>query len=197
MKNFFSLKKGTKGVSCSRIGGDGIRASYCVVSLAMILFLFTFVGCKQPTTPSTDSITVPDELYGTWKATDSWGTEWYKITNSTFTNRYGSKDCKIIEEASLSYEGNNLIVVPVSNKAGIIYLQYTTALDSSYQPTTDPLLAPIGKWYAVAYRELTANTIEISACSDGTGKSTLEEAKETYSYGSSYFFGWASECTKQ
>lgn len=77
------------------------------------------------------------------------------------------------------------------NTSGIIYGQYTTA--PSYNPSVT------NKYYAIAFKDLTSDTVSISGAYKVDGVSatdTLAEAKTTFTEADGYFvFGDGSKCT--
>ena len=178
MKNLFSLK-------------ERITALLCVLLLA-----FVFTGCQDPnnviTPTDEDVITVelsplPEGLKGTWTSTFN---EVFEITDTTLSNGGSWGDC---------YAGDNLTVVKADETSGIIYIKYTRAATASWSYSTDPAEAPdVGKWYAVAYKNLTSNSVELAGAAKNGGKTsteTLEEAKTEFTVANGYFAAY-SECTK-
>jgi hypothetical protein len=86
------------------------------------------------------------------------------------------------------FDGTVEFVLPDDNNftAGCIYIVYdNNYLDHSAE----------GNYYALRWEKLTANTIWISGSSDGTGKTSLEDAMDTY-YPNSGYFDFGSDCTK-
>lgn len=77
------------------------------------------------------------------------------------------------------------------NTSGIIYGKYTTA------PSYKPIVA--NKYYAIAFKDLTSDTVSISGAYKVYGASatdTLAEAKTTFTEANGYFvFGDGSKCT--
>lgn len=77
------------------------------------------------------------------------------------------------------------------NTSGIIYGKYTTA------PSYNTGVA--NKYYAIAFKDLTSDTVSISGAYKGDGISatdTLAEAKTTFTEADGYFvFGDGSKCT--
>lgn len=149
-----------------------------------------------------------DGLVGKWVDSNS---SVYEITKEIFKN-YG--------ETYASYEGKELCVKKDNDTAGVIYIKYT----KSYEETTEDKsgdstwtakwggtgyyryseTAPdVGKWYAVAYKDLSANGIFISGAwgsKDGhkkTSTETLKEAVEEFTLENGYFDFTYGECTKK
>ena len=153
---------------------------FAAVTFVAILAL---AGCKQPDTSTVAS------LYGTW--VDPEFNSYYKITSTTFEN-YG--------DTYESYAGNALTVVEADETSGTIFFKYTRAADANWNYTTDATKAPdIGKWYAVSYKGLSANSIEISGAykyGGVTSCDTLEEAKTEFTVDNGYF-SYYSSCAKQ
>ena len=187
-----------------------------LILAALFVVSFAFFGCKPDAPVNTlpagiVELSENDTLVGKW--VDSYKSV-YEISTSDFKN-YG--------EGYSSYEGNNL-VVGYTNDAkteGYIYIKYTKAYEStSTEPTEDKdtwthspanpewgtpeswyrysTTAPdVGKWYAIAFKDLSANAIQISGAY-GTKSSTasLEEAIAEFTIEKGYFAQF-SACTKQ
>ena len=67
--------------------------------------------------------------------------------------------------------------------------------DYSYSETAPD----VGKWYAIAFKELTASSVSLSGAYNASGKisaETLEEAISTFTIANGYFDNY-SECVKQ
>ena len=177
---------------------------FAAVTFVAILAL---AGCKQPDTSTLAS------LYGTWVEASTYGNAYYKITSTTFEN-YG--------DTYESYAGNALTVVEDTEDSGRIFIKYTKSYESTNtKPTGDDAdtwtyspanpawgtaeswyrystTAPdVGKWYAISYKDLTANSINISgAAGTKTSCDTLEEAKTEFTVDNGYF-SYYSSCAKQ
>lgn len=83
---------------------------------------------------------------GTWKNTYG---ETYNITESTF----------ICDSNGYGFEAANLVVDKKDNKSGVFYMQITK--NNSWWSNSDP----VGKWYAVAFKNMTDTTLSLSnAC---------------------------------
>ena len=179
MKNLFSLK-------------GRITALLCVLLLA-----FVITGCQdlnnviipgsENNQQNNTEVPVLDALKGTWKS--SFG-EVFVITESTLSNSGSWGDC---------YAGDSITVVKTDETSGIIYIKYTRAATASWSYSTDPAEAPdVGKWYAVAYKNLTSNSVELAGAYKAGGKTsteTLEEAKAEFTVANGYFATY-SECVK-
>ena len=184
MKNLFSLK-------------ERITALLCVLLLA-----FVFTGCQDPnnvvTPTDEDVITVelsplPEGLKGTWTSTFG---EVFEITDTTLSNGgYWGENGAWLD----SYAGDNLTVVKADETSGIIYIKYTRAATASWTYSTDPAEAPdVGKWYAVAYKNLTESSVELAGAAKNGGKTstkTLAAATKEFTVANGYF-GTYSECSK-
>uniref|UniRef100_UPI0023F7BCE2 hypothetical protein n=1 Tax=Treponema berlinense TaxID=225004 RepID=UPI0023F7BCE2 len=84
-----------------------------------------------------------------------------------------------------------------------IYIKYTRAYCSTHSDSTtytyiyDEDAADVGKWYAIAFKELTASSVSLSgAYGTISSTSTLEEAISTFTIDNGYFSTY-SECVKQ
>ncbi len=162
------------------------------VLCALLFVSFGFMSCQQ----EDDGNELPDGVYelsdnsaliGTWKS--SYG-EIFKITSISLSNGGSWGD---------SYAGNNLVVSYTNDEetSGYIYIKYTRAMnpDYSYSETAPD----VGKWYAIAFKELTASSVSLSGAYNASGKTsteTLEEAISTFTIAKGYFSTY-SECVKQ
>ena len=179
------------------------------VLCALLFVSFGFMSCQQ----EDDDNGLPDGVYelsdnsaliGTWVNSYSGGTSVYKITSSTFDNS-GTSSYNGTTSTYDSYAGNNLVVSYTNDEknSGYIYIKYTRAYCSTHSdPTTytyiyDTDAADVGKWYAIAFKELTASSVSLSgAAGTVSSTSTLEEAISTFTIANGYF-GFYSECLKQ
>ena len=166
------------------------------VLCALLFVSFGFMSCQQ----EDDDNGLPDGVYelsdnsaliGTWQS--SYG-EIFKITSTSLSNGGSWGD---------SYAGNNLVVSYTNDEAtsGYIYIKYTRAYCSTHSdPTTytyDTDAADVGKWYAIAFKELTASSVSLSGAYGAVSStSTLEEAISTFTIDNGYFTTY-SECVKQ
>ena len=168
------------------------------VLCALLFVSFGFMSCQQ----EDDGNGLPDGVYelsdnsaliGTWKS--SYG-EIFKITSISLSNGGSWGD---------SYAGNNLVVSYTNNEetSGYIYIKYTRAYCSTHSDSTtytyiyDEDAADVGKWYAIAFKELTASSVSLSgAAGTVSSTSTLEEAISTFTIANGYF-SYYSECVKQ
>lgn len=173
------------------------------VLCALLFISFGFMSCQQ----EDDGNELPDGVYelsdnsaliGTWVNSYSGGTSVYKITSSTFDNS-GTSSYNGTTSSYDSYAGNNLLVSYTNDEetAGYIYIKYTRAMnpDYSYSETAPD----VGKWYAIAFKELKASSVSLSGAYNASGKisaETLEEAISTFTIAKGYFNIY-SECVKQ
>lgn len=179
------------------------------VLCALLFVSFGFMSCQQ----EDDDNGLPDGVYelsdnsaliGTWVNSYSGGTSVYKITSSTFDNS-GTSSYNGTTSTYDSYAGNNLLVSYTNDKetSGYIYIKYTRAYCSTHSDSTtytyiyDEDAADVGKWYAIAFKELTASSVSLSgAYGTVSSTSTLEEAISTFTIAKGYFNNY-SECVKQ
>ena len=148
-------------------------------AIALVALSLLAFGCKQPEDPTYTS------LQGTWVEAGSWGNSYYKIEGSTFKN-YG--------DTYSSYEGDNLTIEKISDTAGTIFIKYTVAMNADY--TYSSTAPDVGKWYAISYKNLTANSVSLSgAYGKLSSAETLEEAKKEFTIENGYFANY-SECKK-
>lgn len=151
------------------------------VLCALLFVSFGFMSCQQ----EDETEYVNYSLTGTWQS--SYG-EIFKITSTSLSNGGSWGD---------AYAGNNLLVSYTNDKetSGYIYIKYTRAMnpDYSYSETAPD----VGKWYAIAFKELTASSVSLSgAYGTVSSTSTLEEAISTFTIANGYFTSY-SECVKQ
>lgn len=151
------------------------------VLCALLFVSFGFMSCQQ----EDETEYVNYSLTGTWQS--SYG-EIFKITSTSLSNGGSWGD---------AYAGNNLVVSYTNDEAtsGYIYIKYTRAMnpDYSYSETAPD----VGKWYAIAFKELTASSVSLSgAYGTESSTSTLEEAISTFTIAKGYFSTY-SECVKQ
>lgn len=154
------------------------------VLCALLFVSFGFMSCQQ----EDETEYVNYSLTGTWQS--SYG-EIFKITSTSLSNGGSWGD---------AYAGNNLVVSYTNDEAtsGYIYIKYTRSMnpDYSYSETAPD----VGKWYAIAFKELTASSVSLSGAYNAYGTvsstSTLEEAISTFTIANGYFTSY-SECVKQ
>ncbi len=165
------------------------------IKFSRLFAAMLFAACLALTACQQQPEEKHEAFEGTWLDASA-GKSYYKISSSTFEN-YG-EDTKGVKYDS--YAGDNLTFTKISDTAGIIYIKYTRAADSNWKYTTDATKAPdIGKWYAIAYKDLTDKSIKICGAYKSDGKkscSTLEEAKTEFTEANGYF-SWFTACAKQ
>ena len=168
------------------------------VLCALLFVSFGFMSCQQ----EDETEYVNYSLTGTWVNSYSGGTSVYKITSSTFDNS-GTSSYNGTTSTYDSYAGNNLVVSYTNDEetSGYIYIKYTRAYCSTHSDSTtyiyDEDAADVGKWYAIAFKELTASSVSLSgAYGTVSSTSTLEEAISTFTIANGYF-GFYSEWLKQ
>lgn len=176
-----------------------IKRTASVFSAILVLFLsFNLMSCKtagdsrndiiQTEKLSSDSI-----LIGKWKDNYS---SYYEISETEFKNYGDSFD---------NYAGNSLLIAKTSSDSGYIYIKYTRAYCPKHSApnnsvwTYDTDAPDVGKWYAIAFKDLTSNSVSLSGAykkADGkTSTVTLEEAINEFTIENGYFETF-SECTK-
>lgn len=149
-------------------------SKFTKLSMAFVLVCcFALSACK-PEAEINENATV----IGKW-VDDSNCT--YEITATSFKN-YG--------EGWSAYEGNNLVINYTNDDetAGYIYIKYTKAANPDW--TYSETAPDVGKWYAIAFKNLTPKSIGISGAykADGvTATTTLEEAIDEFTIAKGYF----------
>lgn len=153
-------------------------------ALTVVLFSASFTGCSDSVETETEYVLsndVDEALQATWVSPAGASfSETYTITDTTFA-------------AAGSYEGNELLIRKTGDDSGYIYLKYTKSMNTDYSYSES---APdVGKWYAVSYKGLTQNTIQLSGAYKAggvTSKETLEEAVEEFTIENGYFAYYSS-----
>jgi len=170
-----------------------LRAKAVLFALISVL-AFSFSACNVTTEPVENNvyeqISADDLLVGTWICEQY--SEKYTITNTTLENAYKSESTY-----TSTYKGDNLVVQKLDSTSGYIYIKYTVAMnaDLSYSETAPD----VGKWYAVAYKDLGAEKISLSGAyktGGATSCETLDEAVTEFTVDNGYFVGYSS-CTRQ
>ena len=170
----------------------GSAATFLGALLVVVSLSFSLASCKtadddNPLPQGIEELSTDSPLIGKWK--DSYSSI-YEISQNEFSN-YG--------DTYLSYAGNNLVISKTSENSGYIYIQFTRATDETRNYTTDKEKAPdIGNWYAISYKDLEENSIQLSGAYKYEGKTsteTLEEAITEFTIDNGYF-GIYSDCTK-
>lgn len=160
------------------------------VLCALLFVSFGFMSCQQ----EDDDNELPSGVYelsdnsdliGTWKSSYD---EIFTITSTSLSNGGSWGD---------TYAGNNLLVSYTDDEKtlGYIYIKYTRAMNPDY--TYSETAPDVGKWYAIAFKELTASSVSLSgAYGTVSSTSTLEDAISTFTIANGYFTTY-SECVKQ
>ena len=167
-----------------------VKRAASLFSTILVLFLsFSLMSCKtdeasQNDIIQTEKLSSDSHLIGKWTGSYS---EIFEISETEFKNYGDSYDC---------YAGNNLLIAKTSGNSGYIYIKYTKAMnpDYSYSETAPD----VGKWYAIAFKDLTSDSVKLSGAYKESGKTstgTLEEAIKEFTVENGYF-GTFSECTK-
>lgn len=154
------------------------------VLCALLFVSFSFMSCQQE---DDDNELPPRVLIGTWKS--SYG-EIFTITSTSLSNSGSWGD---------SYAGNNLLVSYTDDKetSGYIYIKYTRAINPDY--TYSETAPDVGKWYAIAFKDLTSSSLSLSGAYKENGITStenLEDAISTFTIVNGYFDNY-SECVKQ
>ena len=164
----------------------GSAATFLGTLLVVVSLSFSLASCKTDDN-NDDSLTSGIALIGKWK--DSYNST-YEISQNEFSNYGYGYD---------SYAGNNLVISKTSENSGYIYIQFTRAADENWNYTTDKEKAPdIGNWYAISYKELKENSIQLSGACKSEGKTsteTLKDAITEFTIDNGYFETY-SDCTK-
>lgn len=163
-----------------------LRFKFCralFAALTVVLFSASFTGCSDSVETETEYVLYG--LNGTWVSPAGASfSETYTITDTTFA-------------VAGSYEGNELLIRKTGDDSGYIYLKYTKSMNTDYSYSES---APdVGKWYAVSYKGLTQNTIQLSgAWKEGgeTSTETLEEAIREFTVENGYFHSYSSLARK-
>ena len=133
----------------------GSAATFLGALLVVVSLSFSLASCKtadgdNPLPQGIEELSTDSPLIGKWK--DSYSSI-YEISQNEFSN-YG--------DTYLSYAGNNLVISKTSENSGYIYIQFTRATDENRNYTTDKEKAPdIGNWYAISYKDLEENSIQL------------------------------------
>ena len=171
----------------------GSAATFLGALLIVVSLSFSLASCKtddnndDSLTSGIEELSTDSPPIGKWKDSDS---SIYEISQNEFSN---------YSDTYLSYAGNNLVISKTSENSGYIYIQFTRAADENWNYTTDKEKAPdIGNWYAISYKDLEENSIQLSGAYKYEGKTsteTLEEAITEFTIDNGYF-GIYSDCTK-
>ena len=140
----------------------------------MFVACLVLTGCKPAKDPTAATI------YGKWT---------YENNN---WNTYGDYACNIasdkIETSSYGAHNGAIELVTLTADSGYIYYQFEkdiTGYDSSYKPFT---VNAKGKWCAVAYKNLTDDSVNMcDAYKTYDFAASLEEAKTLYTVENGWF----------
>ena len=171
----------------------GSAAAFLGALLIVVSLSFSLASCKtddnndDSLTSGIEELSKDSPLIGKWQDSSY---SIYEISQNEFPN-YG--------DGYNSYAGNNLVISKTSENSGYIYIQFTRAADENWNYTTDKEKAPdIGNWYAISYKELKENSIQLSGACKSEGKTStesLEEAITEFAIENGYFSTY-SDCTK-
>ena len=154
------------------------------ILLTILMVLVLSVSCSK-NNPNDPTKTREQMLQQKWEYTTSAGSG-YNITANKVDSYYTSNNAEQISY-SVSIEE---IVWYSDNASGMIYCKYTAA--PSYRPEV------ANKYYAIAFKDLTSDTIDIcGAYKDGGvyATDTLSEAKLEFTEANGYFtFNEYSKC---
>lgn len=173
----------------SRKNAGKVLSSFVV--LACAAFVLCVASCKEP-----DDTSAENTVIGTWLCESSSQTEKYIVTAAKFEDWGKASTATVFSE---SYAGSDLDIEKADETSGIIYMKYTRSMNSDWSYSES---APdVGKWYAVAYKNLTSTSVAFSGAYSATGVTsteTLAAAKTEFTAANGYFpdTGY-SECTKQ
>jgi hypothetical protein len=122
-------------------------------------------------------------IAGSW--TSDWG-ELFQIDNTKHIFTYSYSGHIVFHGLILDVILDN----PKDSTEGIVYIQYTTAP-----------YGVVGNYYAIRWTDykdsVSPETIELSACSDSNGQSTLAEAEALYTVANAdTYFEYSSDCER-
>lgn len=156
--------------------------SRCVklwVAALVLVCGVAFTGCK----PGVEYRDAYVSIIGTWKS--EYG-EIFEITSDTLKNGGSWGD---------SYAGNNLLIREITQDSGYLYIKYTRAMNPDYTYSEDA--ADVGKWYALSYKNLKPDTVDLAgAYGNVSATNTIEEAIAEFTIENGYFASY-STCVKQ
>ena len=155
----------------------------------MFVACLAFVGCK----PQTEEVTVEKvvvvrplesdaEIIGAWSDAG----QKFEIQNNSLKNSY------YYDGWIETYTGNNLFVNYTSTTSGYIYMKYTKAAMPDWTYSEE---APdVGKWYAIAFKDLNTTNSTTTVKIAGAWKSgavnafeKLEDAVYAFTVENGYF----------
>ena len=179
-----------------------LKFSRLFAAFAFVAIL-SLAGCKPVTEEvikevevtkekEVEKVVISEGLLGTWANSQ----QKFIIQTNTFRNiGYDTWTDPSNPAWVETYTGNTLCVRYTSATSGYVYMKYTKAITPSWTYSTDSSEAPdVGKWYALAFKELntavTPNTIKISGAYKDSGETstdTLDEAIDTFTIEEGYF----------
>lgn len=192
----------------TKLSSRSRRIFSALVVFLLVLTAGSFTSCKfidafKEAQKELEDMTT-STIYRNWKS--AYG-EIYTITETSFDNGY--------------YSGSDITVVETDKTSGYIYMKYTKAYECTYTNPDDPswthsaaydwndehfdeywyrysTTAPdVGKWYAVAYKNLEPASVSLSGAYGAKSScETLEECKKEMTVENGYFEVY-SECKKQ
>lgn len=158
---------------------------------ALVASTLLFAGCDFAGSAS--------NVYGTW--TSAFG-EVFTVSSKAFENSYHAEAAGVSIDYD-TYKGSNVKVVSDGDDYGRIFFKYTSAYCTEHSTALsfvyDNDAEDVGKWYAVAYKDLTDTSIALSGAYKLTGKTSCDsfkEAEEEFTVDNGYF-AYYSECTKK
>lgn len=147
---------------------------------ALFVAVLALSGCKQVV----QNNVLSNGVIGTWVDAGTTGTSIYEITASTFTNKWKP----LTGSETTSYAGNTVVVMMDDNTSGRIFIKYTRAMNADY--TYSETAPDVGKWYAVAFKDLAPFTMKVSGAYKAGGSTsctTLEAAITEFTVANGYF----------
>lgn len=175
-----------------------------LIGTAALLFVSSiyFTSCKQDEDSSTDNSINAEKLAAGDPLIRDWSTGYSTV--SIDEDYFADGDTYTIE---------NLYVQKFDDESGIIYGQYTYVLDWEKGVSEEPAEGDyyeswgkwfplneslIGKWYAVAYKNLSSSELSYSGALNAAGSKaepTLAKAIKEFTIEKGYFSTY-SDCTK-
>lgn len=137
------------------------------ILLTSLIIMILVISCAKDN-PSKPDTSKNDPLRKTWVQIDD-STSIYKYEGDTLSYTFNGD---IINGAFTVYTVAD-ILWDSGNTSGIMYLQYTKS----------PIATHIGKYYAIAFKDLTDTSVSFCTASDPNTpyRDTLDEAKKDYS----------------
>lgn len=150
----------------------------------MVVACLVFVGCDQPKDETKEV-----SIYGTWE------------DNAPAYTTYDNYDCLIaedkIETASYGVHVGPVYLNKIDATSGYLYYQFENDIPGWEKINGEWVLGTVpgtkGKWGAIAYKNLTENSVNMCDVSNDEFASTLEEAKTMYTVDNERFAGLSVE----